>query len=116
MLASAATPAINDVYKIDKARMRAAFDRAANTYDASAVLQKIVREEMLSRLDLVNIKPKAILDAGCGTGHGGFALQKRFKQAQVVSLDIALMMLQKIMFREMSFVTRLMGITKLKRR
>ena len=95
MLASAATPAINDVYKIDKARMRAAFDRAANTYDASAVLQKIVREEMLSRLDLVNIKPKAILDAGCGTGHGSFALQKRFKQAQVVSLDIALMMLQK---------------------
>ena len=56
-----------DQYHIDKGRVRASFNRAANTYDAAAVLQKWVREEMLSRLDLVNIKPKAILDAGCGT-------------------------------------------------
>ncbi len=87
--------AVTDAYHIDKARVRASFNRAANTYDAAAVLQKMVREEMLSRLDLVNIKPKAILDAGCGTGHGSFALQKRFKNAQVIALDIALGMLQQ---------------------
>ena len=84
-----------DTYLIDKAFVRASFNRAANTYDAAAVLQKLVRDEMLSRLDLVKIKPKAILDAGCGTGHGSFALQKRFLGAQVVSLDIALGMLQQ---------------------
>ena len=84
-----------DAYHIDKARVRASFNRAANTYDAAAVLQKQVRLEMLSRLDLVNIKPKAILDAGCGTGHGSFALQKRFSSAHVISLDIALGMLQQ---------------------
>jgi malonyl-CoA O-methyltransferase len=84
-----------DHYRIDKARVRASFDRAANTYDAAAVLQKLVRDEMLSRLDLVKIKPQAILDAGCGTGHGSFGLQKRFRNAQVFSLDIALGMLQK---------------------
>lgn len=84
-----------DAYWMDKARVRASFDRAANTYDAAAVLQKLVRTEMLSRLDLVKIKPKVILDAGCGTGHGSFALQKKFSRAQVVSLDIALGMLQK---------------------
>jgi len=72
-----------DAYLLDKARVRASFNRAANTYDAAAVLQKLVREEMLSRLDLVNIKPKAILDAGCGTGRGTFALQKRFKKSQI---------------------------------
>ena len=87
--------AVTDAYYIDKARVRASFNRAANTYDAAAVLQKQVRLEMLSRLDLVNIKPKAILDAGCGTGHGSFALQKRFSSAQVISLDIALGMLQQ---------------------
>lgn len=87
--------AVTDAYHIDKARMRASFNRAANTYDAAAVLQKQVRLEMLSRLDLVNIKPKAILDAGCGTGHGSFALQKRFLSAQVISLDIAVGMLQQ---------------------
>ena len=84
-----------DQYRLDKARVRASFDRAAETYDAAAVLQKLVREEMLSRLDLVKIAPQAILDAGCGTGHGSFGLQKRFRNAQVFSLDIALGMLQK---------------------
>jgi malonyl-CoA O-methyltransferase len=84
-----------DEYLLDKARVRASFNRAANTYDAAAVLQKQVREEMLSRLDLVKIAPQAILDAGCGTGHGSFGLQKRFRSAQVYSLDIALNMLQQ---------------------
>lgn len=84
-----------DEYLIDKARVRASFNRAANTYDAAAVLQKQVREEMLSRLSLVKIAPQAILDAGCGTGHGSFGLQKRFRSAQVYSLDIALNMLQQ---------------------
>lgn len=84
-----------DNYRLDKARVRASFNRAAETYDAAAVLQKQVREEMLSRLDLVKIAPQAILDAGCGTGHGSFGLQKRFRSAQVYSLDIALGMLQK---------------------
>ena len=86
---------MNDQYALDKAHVRASFNRAASTYDAAAVLQKLVREEMLSRLDLVKIKPAAILDAGCGTGHGSFALQKRFSSAQVISLDIALGMLQQ---------------------
>ena len=89
-----------DQYRIDKARVRASFSRAAMSYDASAVLQKQVRDEMFSRLDLINIKPlalrgSAILDAGCGTGLASFALQNRFKKSQVISMDIALGMLQK---------------------
>ena len=86
---------VTDQYQIDKLRVRTSFSRAADSYDASAVLQKQVRAEMLSRLDLVKIRPKTILDAGCGTGHGSFALQKRFSSAQLISLDIALGMLQK---------------------
>jgi malonyl-CoA O-methyltransferase len=84
-----------DKYLIDKARVRASFSRAADSYDAAAVLQKRVREEMLDRLRLINIAPKNILDAGCGTGLGSYALQNKFKSAQVVSLDIAFKMLQK---------------------
>jgi malonyl-CoA O-methyltransferase len=85
----------NDIYQIDKLRARAAFSRAAHTYDAAAVLQKQVRTEMLSRLDLVKIKPAVILDAGCGTGAASQALQQRFKKSKVVSLDFAHAMLQK---------------------
>ncbi len=84
-----------DEYCIDKARVRASFSRAADSYDASAVLQKQVREEMLDRLSLIKISPKAILDAGCGTGLAGFELQNKFKSAQLISLDIAFGMLQK---------------------
>ncbi len=86
---------VTDNYHIDKARARVSFGRAANTYDAAAILQKQVREEMLSRLDLVKISPQAMLDAGCGTGLASHALQKRFVKSQVVSLDFALPMLQK---------------------
>jgi malonyl-CoA O-methyltransferase len=86
---------VTDSYHIDKARARASFGRAAKTYDATAILQKQVREEMLSRLDLVKLSPHTVLDAGCGTGLASHALQKRFSKSQVVSLDFALPMLQK---------------------
>ncbi|MFA7350494.1 MAG: malonyl-ACP O-methyltransferase BioC [Methylotenera sp.] len=86
---------IDDIYRIDKARARASFGRAAETYDAAAILQKQVREEMLSRLDLVKLNPQVILDAGCGTGMASHALQKRYEKSQIVSLDFAYPMLQK---------------------
>ncbi len=84
-----------DEYFIDKARVRASFNRAANSYDAAAVLQKLVREEMFDRLDLIKTSPKKVLDLGCGTGLGSIGLQKRFKSAQVFSLDLAFAMLEK---------------------
>ncbi len=85
---------MNDIYRIDKARMRASFDRAAASYDAAAVLQREVRMRMLARLDLIKLAPALILDAGCGTGHASHALAERFPGADVVSLDIALGMLR----------------------
>jgi len=85
---------MSDVYHLDKARVRASFDRAARSYDAAAVLQKEVRERMLSRLDFVKIAPQTIVDAGCGTGHASRALAERFAASRVISLDIALGMLQ----------------------
>ncbi len=86
---------MQDVYQIDKSRMRQSFHRAAKQYDAAAILQRQVRQEMLSRLDVVKLAPTRILDAGCGTGHGLQALLKHFKQAQGVALDIAEGMLDR---------------------
>lgn len=80
---------MQDHYTIDKARVRQSFHRAARHYDAAAILQRQVREEMLGRLDLVNLQPRQILDAGCGTGHGLKALLTRFKDAHGVALDLA---------------------------
>ncbi|MEO8418405.1 MAG: malonyl-ACP O-methyltransferase BioC [Methylophilaceae bacterium] len=105
---------MNDIYRIDKARVRASFGRAAEAYDDAAILQKEVRERMLSRLDLVNIAPKAILDAGSGTGHASIALARRFAASRVISLDIALGMLQKSQASQgglTSRISRMLGLS-----
>jgi malonyl-CoA O-methyltransferase len=105
----------HDIYHVDKKRVRASFDRAAESYDAAAVMQKMVREEMLSRLDLVNLKPLRILDAGCGTGHASQALMKKYPSAHVVSLDLAMGMLHKARALNSSLLQRakiLLGINK----
>lgn len=97
-----------DGYYLDKARVKASFHRAAASYDAAAIVQKLVREEMASRLDLVKIAPDTILDAGCGTGQGSRVLHKRFARAQVVSLDIALGMLEQTRLAQ-PLIKRLLG-------
>ena len=106
---------MNDIYRIDKARVRASFDRAAISYDAAAVLQKEVRERMLNRLDFVKITPETIVDAGCGTGHASLALTRRFAASRVISLDIALGMLKKTQSGQSGLktrISRMFGVTK----
>jgi len=98
-----------DQYWIDKARVKASFDRAATSYDAAAVLQREVRERMLSRLEFVKLAPQAILDAGCGTGHASQALARRFTKSRIVSLDIAMGMLKETRANQ-SALKRLLGL------
>ncbi len=81
--------AVSPAVTLDKAKARAAFERAAPTYDGSAVLQREIANRMLDRLDLIRCKPKRVLDVGCRTGHCSRALQRRYKGALVVGLDIA---------------------------
>ena len=91
---------MHDSYTLDKSRVRASFDRAAHSYDASAILQKEVRERMLARLDYLKITPRHILDAGAGTGHVAQALAERYQGSHVVALDIALGMLRQAESRQ----------------
>lgn len=81
-------------FVIDKKMMRRAFSRAAEGYDASAVLQREVCMRMLERLEYIRLKPARLLDAGSGTGWGGRQLAAKYPAAQVISLDIAIGMLQ----------------------
>ena len=84
-----------DLYHIDKMRVRASFNKAANRYDAAAILQKEVRQRMFERLDLIKIKPQTILDAGSGTGHARRLLARKFNDSRIIQLDIAMGMLQQ---------------------
>ena len=79
--------------KVDKRQVRRAFERAAASYDAAAVLQREVVDRMLERLDYIKQAPARILDAGAGTGYGTRLLSNRYPKAQIVALDLARSML-----------------------
>lgn len=59
----------------------------------AAFLSRLVGEEMLSRLDWMTIKPKHIVDMGCGVGEMSRLLQVRFPDAAVLALDVSESML-----------------------
>ena len=80
--------------QFDKRQLRRSFERAAQSYDAAAVLQHEVCKRVDERLDLIKHQPSIILDAGSGTGNALPALRARYPKARVVVLDLALTMLQ----------------------
>lgn len=79
---------------LDKADARRAFERAADSYDAAAVLQQEVGRRLLERLDAVRLQPTTVLDVGSGTGDMAAALLKRYPKAQVLALDVSPAMLR----------------------
>ena len=79
---------------LDPRQIRHAFSRAAASYEAHAVLQAEVGRRLREQLDEREFTPQRVLDVGCGPGIGASALRKRWPQAQIIALDLALPMLQ----------------------
>ena len=80
-------------HHIDKSLVRAAFSKAAPTYDRAAVLQKEVAARLVERLDFIKLNPERVYDLGTGTGRVAAALREHYPQAEVTALDFALPML-----------------------
>lgn len=85
---------------IDQGAMARSFGRASSRYDSVAEVQRIARDELLSRLDHFKLKPATILDLGAGTGLATPALKQRFPRARIVSLDLAVPMLHQAKLRQ----------------
>jgi malonyl-CoA O-methyltransferase len=79
----------DDRFVLDTEHVRRAFERASAGYDRAAVLQADVRNRLLARLADLELKPRVIVDAGCGTGHASRALKRLYPRARVIALDIA---------------------------
>ena len=79
--------------RLDKQSVKRSFNRAASSYDKTAVLQAEVLSRLLERLQYIKHKPASILDVGCGTGKGIRGLQKHYPGARVHAMDIAHQML-----------------------
>jgi malonyl-CoA O-methyltransferase len=76
-------------FRLERPEVRASFDRASVTYEAAAVLQARVADELLARLEPFNFKPGVVLDLGAGTGRVTAELKRRYRRALVVALDLA---------------------------
>jgi malonyl-CoA O-methyltransferase len=88
-------PAPEDESRLDAEGVRRSFDRASAAYEAAALLQARVGDELLDRLDFFKLEPDAVVDLGAGTGRITGELKRRYKRATVVALDIAPGMLRE---------------------
>ncbi len=84
---------MNSRQVLDKKLLRASFERAADSYDQAAVLQREISNRMLTRLEYIKYQPDVILDAGSGTGYGSQQLAKRYPKSRLIAMDIAWAML-----------------------
>ena len=79
---------------LDPFKTRSGFDRAAQTYDDAALIQREIGDRLVERLDYVRLNPQRVLDLGCGTGKISQALLNRYPQAEVIGVDLALSMVK----------------------
>ena len=93
-------PESEDAFRLDRGRLRAAFDRASAGYEAAAALQARVSAELLERLDAFDFAPRVVLDLGAGTGRVTRELKRRYPRALVIALDIAPGMLREAQRRQ----------------
>jgi malonyl-CoA O-methyltransferase len=82
-------------FRLNRPQVRASFDRASTTYEATAVLQARVANEVLERLEPFHFKPSVVLDLGAGTGRLTGELKRRYRRALVIALDLAPGMLRE---------------------
>lgn len=78
-----------------KQQVRDSFNKAADSYDAAAIVQQEVCCRLLERLEYIKAEPKLILDVGSGTGQGTLGLARQYPDAAIVAMDIAEKMLIK---------------------
>ena len=77
-----------------KKRIRESFNRRADTYDNYAIIQKEVAARIFDRLSGIKIKPKSILDLGCGTGSLTQKISALYPNAKIIPLDFSEEMLR----------------------
>ena len=84
-----------EVFRLDRGRLRASFDRASASYESAASLQARVAAELLERLAVFAFEPRVVLDLGAGTGRVTRELKRRYRRALVIALDLAPGMLRE---------------------
>ncbi len=82
---------------VDKTRVGAAFDRAAQDYDGIARFQHTVCDSLAGLLPVFAPDlppPRTLLDGGCGTGYGSALLSRLWPACHITGCDLSLEMLR----------------------
>ena len=59
----------------------------SKNYIGSAIVQKEIINRLISRLSLINLSPKVIIDIGAGVGLGSIEINKKYPEANCFMLD-----------------------------
>src|SRR5207253_9367428 len=84
-----------EAFRLDRAQLRASFDRASASYESASGLQTRVAAELLERLAAFDFLPAVVLDLGAGTGRLTRELKRRYRRALVIALDLSPGMLRE---------------------
>lgn len=88
------TPSSPMRFSLDRRALARAFNRAGPGYDAAAWLQRQAGAELLERLQFFTLAPQCVLDLGAGTCHATPSLAQRYRDAEVLAIDLAAGMLR----------------------
>jgi malonyl-CoA O-methyltransferase len=79
---------------LDARLARRRFERAGATYARASRVEQEIADRMFERLDYVKLAPRRVLDAGSGPLREARMLAKRYPDAEVIALDVAVPMLR----------------------
>ncbi len=80
---------IVSVSELDKKKVAQSFSRAALTYDSVAQLQRDIGAHLFSQLPDSLSAQSSVLDLGSGTGFFTQQLAEKYRESQIIGLDIA---------------------------
>jgi len=80
---------------LNRKHVRRRFELAANSFDDADFVHAATREGLLARIEPLVVEAKTVVDLGSATGAANRRLEKRFRGARVVSVDLAHGMLKR---------------------
>ena len=92
--------------RFDRIAVRRTFARAGDGDPEFARVMQIARDALLDRLDDIRIAPRRIVDLGAGTGATARGLARRFRRADVLSIDPAVSLLHRAGSRAPRWLSR----------
>jgi len=87
---------IDDNSMLCGADVRRRFDHAADHFDDVDFVHRVTRDGLFSRIQPMSVEASVVVDLGSATGSAGRLLEKRFRGARVVAIDLSRKMLDKV--------------------